>query len=181
MRIFPVKLGRAKFAGRKIQRRKPHAIAALRHRRQKIIFFRAKRRIRRRPRRDDPRHFPPHQLLGQPGIFHLLADGDFESLADELRDVSFSRMKRHAAHGNGHAFFLVAGGQCDLQFARRDNRVVKEKLVKIAQTEKQQGSGMVFFDGGVLPHQRRGRLGHRWDSCADYNKRNRADFSDGNH
>ena len=120
---------------------------------------------------DDPRDFAPHQFLGQARIFDLLADRDLESLADQLRDVAFGGVVRHAAHGNGDAFFFVARGERDLQFFGGQDGVVEEKLVEISQAEEQQGAGMLLLDGGILPHQRRGRLGHfKRASCADYNK-----------
>src|SRR5208282_154930 len=55
-----------------------------------------------------------------------------------------------------------AGGQRDLQFLRGQDGVIEEKFIKIAQTEKQKSSRMLFLDGGILPHQRCGRLGHCW-------------------
>ena len=160
--VLALELGGAKFAGGKVERGESHALAVLRDRREKIVFFRTQRGICRRARRDHSRHFPPHQLLGHARIFHLLADRDLESLANQLGDVSFGGVMGYAAHGNGDTFFLVAGGERDLQFARGQDRVVKEKLVEIPQAEEQQGAGMLFLDGGILPHQRSGRLGHLW-------------------
>ena len=66
----------------------------------------------------------------------------------------------YAAHGDGYAFFFVARGQSDLQFFCGEDGVVEEKLVEVSQAEEQQGSGVLLFDGGILPHQRGGRLGH---------------------
>ena len=66
----------------------------------------------------------------------------------------------HAAHGNRNTFFLVTRGKRYLQFARGEDGIVKKKLVKITQTKEEQRAGMLFLDGGILPHQRRGRLGH---------------------
>ena len=159
-RVFSLKFGGAKFAGGKIEGGESGALAGLRDRGEKIVFLGTERRIGRRARRDHARDFTPHQLLGQSRILHLLADGDLESLADQLRDVAFGSVVRHAAHGNGDAFFFVARGQRDLQFLRGQDGVVEEKLVEISQAKEQQGAGMLLLDGGILPHQRRGRLGH---------------------
>ncbi len=159
-RVFALELGGAKFAGGKVEGGEAHALAGLRDRGEKIVFLGTQRRICRRARRDYPSHFPPHQFLGQARILHLLADRDLESLADQLGDVAFGRVMGHAAHGDGDAFFLVARGEGDLQFARGQDGVVKEKLVEISQAKEQQGAGMLFLDGGILPHQRSGRLGH---------------------
>ncbi len=114
----------------------------------------------RRARREHARDLALHQLLGEPRVFHLLADGDLEALANELGNVVFRRVIGHAAHGNGDALFLVARGQRDLQLARGDHRVLEEELVEVAQAEEQQRVGMLFLDRGVLPHQRSGRLAH---------------------
>ena len=149
-----------KFPGRNIQRRKSHALSHLRDRGQKIIFVRPQRRIRRRSWRDHPRHFPPYQFLGEAWIFHLLANRDLESLANQLSDVPLGRVIGHAAHGNRDSFFFIAGGQRDLQLFRRHHGIVEEQFVEVAQPEKQECGGMIFLDRGILPHQRSGGLGH---------------------
>ena len=93
-------------------------------------------RVGRGSRREHARDLALHQLLGQPGILHLLADCDLESFANQFGNVVFRRVIRHAAHGNGGAFFLVARRERDLQFARRDDCVLEEQLVEIAQAEE---------------------------------------------
>ena len=40
--------------------------------------------------------------------------GNAVALLNQSRDIAFSGMIGHAAHGNGHAFFFVASGQCNL-------------------------------------------------------------------
>ncbi len=156
-----MKLGGAKLAGGKIERRETDVIAVLGNARQEIVFFRLKLRVSRRSRRDHARHFALYNLFRRPRVFHLFADGNLESLANQLGDIVLGRVIGHAAHRDGDAFFLVARGQRDLQFPGRDHRVFKKQLVEIAQAKEQQRAGMVFLDGCVLPHQRRGRLGHR--------------------
>ena len=158
---FARELRRAKLAGRKIERRKTHAIPDRRHRRQKVVLLRVQRRIRCRARRDHARHLAPHQLLRQARVFHLFADRDLEPAPDQFCDVALGGVVGHATHGDGHAFFFIARGQRDLQLARGQHRVVEEKLVEIPQPEEQQSVGMLFLDGGILPHQRRRGLGHR--------------------
>ncbi len=155
------KFCRSKLASRKIQRRKAYAITHRRHRRQKIVLLGVQRRIGRRPGSDHTRHLTTHQFGRQPRVFHLFADRDLVTAADQFRDVSLGRVVRHATHGNRHALFFVPRSQRNLQLARRQYRVIEEKLVEIPQPEKQQSVGMLFLDGGILPHQRRRGLGHR--------------------
>src|SRR5205807_2741025 len=90
--IFADKLGGAELAGREVQGGKTYAIAQVRNRRQKIVFFGTERGIRCRARRDDTRHLPPHQLFGHAWIFYLITDSNFESAANELGNVSLGRM-----------------------------------------------------------------------------------------
>ena len=159
--ISSAKLSRAKFAGREIERRETYFVALLGNACQEVVLLRLELRVGRRARRDHARHFALDDLLRHPRVFHLIADGDLESLANQLGDVVLRRVIRHAAHRNGDALFLVARSQRDLQLLGRDHRVFKEQLVEITQAKEQQRMGMLFLDGCILPHQRRGRLGHR--------------------
>ena len=158
--IVAGKFGGAKLAGRKIECGESRGISGARDAGQKVVLLRTKLRVGRGARRQYARDLALHQLLGEPRVFHLLADGDLEALANQLGDVVLGRVIRHAAHGNGDAFFLVARGERDLQLARGDDRILEEELVEVAQAEEQQRAGMLFLDRGVLPHQRRGGLAH---------------------
>ena len=80
--------------------------------------------------------FALDQRFGDARVLHLFADGDLESFADQLGNVTFGRVVRHAAHGYCDAFFLIARGQRNLQFLRRDHGVLEEKFVKVAQAEE---------------------------------------------
>src|ERR1035441_7104562 len=84
------------------------------------------------------------------------------SIVTEARDVAFGGVIGDAAHGDGRAFFLVAGGEGDLQLARGEDGVFEEELVKIAEAEEEEGVGHLLFDGVVLPHQRGGSVGAQW-------------------
>ncbi len=147
----------AKLSSGKIQRGKSHMLSHLRECGQEIVFLRPQQRIRRRPGSDHPRHFATNQLRadllpGQARIFHLLANGYFETFTDELPNVAFRRVVGHSAHGHRDAFLFVAGSERDLQLLRRHDGILEEKLIKVSQAKKQQGSGMIFLDGGILPH-----------------------------
>ena len=72
-----------------------------------------------RPGRDDAHDFAPDQPFAGAGLFHLVADGDFEAGAEQAREVGLGGVVGHAAHGDGLAALAIAGGQGDLQFARR--------------------------------------------------------------
>ena len=156
----PVKLGGAKFAGGQVERGESGGVSRPRHAGQEVVLLRAELCVDRGARRQHARDFALHQLLGHARVFHLLADGDLEALADELGDVVVGRVIRHAAHGDGRALFLVARGQRDLQLARGDHGVLEEELVEVAQAKEQKRAGMLFLDRGVLPHQWSGRLAH---------------------
>jgi hypothetical protein len=59
---------------------------------------------------DDADDFAADKLFARTGLLHLFADGDFETGADETRDISFGSVIGNAAHGNGLALFAIAGG-----------------------------------------------------------------------
>src|SRR3954447_10843506 len=63
---------------------------------------------------------------------------------------------RHTAHRNGIRRILVPGSQRYLELARTDESVLIEHLVKIAEPEKQDRSGVQLFNIQVLPKHRRG-------------------------
>src|ERR1035437_4423367 len=69
-------------------------------------------------------------------------------------------MEGDAAHGDGGALFLVAGGEGDFEFAGGDDGIFEEELVKIAEAEHEQGVGDLLLDVVVLPHERRGGVTH---------------------
>ena len=60
----------------------------------------------------------------------------------------------NSAHGQGDAIDLLARGEGDLELARGGDGVIEKELIKVADAEEEQRGGMLFLDGGVLPHQR---------------------------
>ena len=158
--VFALEFGGAKFSGGKIESGEACALSSLRDGREKIIFFGAQRRICRGAWGDDAGDLSSHQFLRNSRILNLLADGNLETLADQLRDVALGGVVRHTAHRNGDTFLFVARGEGDLQFFCGQNGIVEEEFVEISQAEEQQGAGMLLLDSGILPHQRRGRLVH---------------------
>jgi hypothetical protein len=73
----------------------------------------------------------------------------------ELRDVATSGVVRDAAHGHGVVAPLVTRGQREVQRLRRDQRVLEEHLVEIAEAEEHDPVGIPVLHVQVLPHERR--------------------------
>src|SRR5260221_2674245 len=105
--------------------------------------------------------FAAKEFFAEAGRFHLIADGDFETVADQASDVAVGGVIRHAAHGNGLTFFAVAGSERDLQFARGEDGVFVEEFVEIAEAEEQQRVRVTRFDRVVLLHEGCSRIAHR--------------------
>ncbi len=114
-----VDFGGAEFAGGDIDVGEAGARAVARDSCEVIVFVRAEQvRVGRGARRDDAGDFAAHQLLAGTGLFDLIADGHAIAASDEARDVAFGRVIGDAAHRDGGAFFLVARGEGDFEFAR---------------------------------------------------------------
>src|SRR3984957_8407120 len=111
-------------------------------------------------RRDDADDFATDDFLAGTGRFHLIADGDLESCADETRDIAVGGVIRDAAHGNRLALFAIARRECDLEFARCEDCVFVEQFVEIAEAEEKESVGIAGFDRLILLHQRCGGIGH---------------------
>src|SRR5713226_10574858 len=109
---------------------------------------------------DDAHDFTADKLLAGAGLLHLVADGDFETGANEARKVALGGVIRNAAHRDGLTLFAVARRERDLQLARGDDRVFVKKLVEIAETKQQQGVRIARLDSVILLHQRCGGLAH---------------------
>src|SRR5579859_7638820 len=90
-----------------------------------------------RSRRYDADDFAADDLLARSGRFHLIADGDFESGANETCDVAVGSVIRDAAHRNRLPLFAIARGKRDLELARGEDRVFVEEFVKISEAEEE--------------------------------------------
>jgi len=102
-----------------------------------------------RARGQDLDHLAFDHAARRPGVFHLLADGDLEPLAQELGQVGIDGVMGHAAHGD-----LLARGQGDPQDRGGRDRVLIEHLVKIPQAEEKESVRMLPLDPEVLVHHR---------------------------
>ena len=110
----------------------------------------------------------PAALLRLGRVFHLLAHGDAEALADEAREIGLGGMHWHAAHRNVLALMLAALGQLDVERRRGFLQILEEQLVEIAHAIEQQAIGMRALEIEILRHRRRRfgrsslRLGRRF-------------------
>jgi hypothetical protein len=82
---------------------------------EEIVFAGVEQRaIRGGARRYDAHNLAADQLLARAGQFHLIANRDFESGANQPRDVAFGSVVGNATHRNGLALFSIARSESDL-------------------------------------------------------------------
>ncbi len=72
---------------------------------------------------DDAHDLAAHEFFAGARLFHLVANGDLEAGANQSGEIAFCGVIGNAAHGDGLAFFPIAGGEGDLEFARSDHGV----------------------------------------------------------
>jgi len=113
------------------------------------------RRVGQRSRRDDARHGALDRPLAGCRIADLLTDHCRFAELDQPRQIGLQRMERHAAHADRDASRLAAGGQRDVEKARRLLGIVVEQLVEIAHPVEEQRIRMVGLERQVLNHHRR--------------------------
>ncbi len=127
---------------------------------QVVISFRSQGWIDGGAGGEDPGDLAADDLLGELGIFHLLADGDPVALAQKAREVVVGGVVGHTAHGDRP--FFIPCRECDLQFSRGNLRIFKKELVEVAHAEKEQGIGILTLGGRVLAHEGRSGSVGRW-------------------
>jgi hypothetical protein len=76
---------------------------------------------------------------------------------DEPGNVAVSRVVRNPRHGDANAFAHLPAGKHDIQDSRRDLRVALERLVKISETEEENGVRESLLDLEILAANRRHR------------------------
>src|SRR5215471_19283352 len=86
-------------------------------------------------RSDDAYNLAAYEFFAGARLVHLVANGDLEAGANQSGEIAFRGVIGNAAHGDGLAFFAIAGGQRDLEFTRSDHGIFVKQLVKIAQSE----------------------------------------------
>ena len=120
---------------------------------QKVIAaFIQHRCLNDRTRRDHAHNIALDQSLGGLGVFYLLANRHLITLAHQATNIAFAGVIGHAAHGRTLFLSAVAAGQRQFQFTRDQNGIVKEHLIKIAQTIKQNIIAALLLDLEVLLH-----------------------------
>ena len=102
------------------------------------------------PRRKDADDFAADDAFGLFRILDLFAEGDFVSRGDQLGDVPFDRMVRHAAHGDPPAFPGFPRGQRDLEEPRSQHGVVVEHLIKIPEAKEEDAPRVLTLDVVIL-------------------------------
>ena len=120
--------------------------------------------VQHRTRSDHADDVPLHKPLGRGGILCLLADGHLVALGDEAGDVALGGVVGDAAHGHLFVkrliFVLVAGGEGEIQLSGGGPGIGAEHLIKIAQTEEQDGVLVLLLDLQILLHHG-GQLSHK--------------------
>ena len=102
--------------------------------------------------RDNADHFPLHHALGCPGVLYLLADRGLISLFHKTRQVAVDGMERHAAHRRPLRQAAALPGQSQFQLPRYDLGVLKEHLIEISETVKEDTARILFFGLEVMLH-----------------------------
>ena len=92
------------------------------------------------------------------GRFDLLGNRDAASGLDQAGEVTFGRMHRHAAHGDGLAAVLPPRSQRDVEDIGGFARVFEEQFEEIAHAIEQQATASLLLQGKILFHHR-GRFG----------------------
>ena len=118
---------------------------------EEVVAVRAEGRIDGGAGGEDAGDLAANDLLGELGVFHLLADGDAVALAQKAGDVGLGGVVGDSAHGDGA--FPIPGGEGNLQLAGGGLRVVKKEFVKVAHAEEEQGVRIERFGPHVLAHE----------------------------
>ena len=150
------KRGRVKSAGRQLHPGQPRRAFAEHDRRQVVARARIEQGVvGDRAGGDDARHFAPHEALGLPGVFDLVADRHAQAGGDQLAQVAFELMVGKARHRR-RVFALVAAGERQAQHAGGRLGVFEKHLVEVAHAKQQQRIGTRRLGVLVLLHHGRG-------------------------
>ena len=112
-------------------------------------------RVGHRAGRHDPRDLALDRALGGGGVADLFADRDRFAELDQLGEILFHRVIRHARHRDRRAGRCAAGGERDVEERRRPLRVLVEQLVEVAQAIEHEFVRVLRLEAQVLLHHRR--------------------------
>ena len=117
-----------------------------------VALFGKKARLKQCAGSNHTNDFTAHKSLCLRGVLDLLANGNLVILFNQSSNVSFIGMERNTAHGC--AFFLatISARKREFQFARCQNGVVKEHLVEVSETVKDDIILVLIFDFPILLH-----------------------------
>jgi len=146
-----VEFGGAEFSGGEVEQGDCRCWAVFVEGGEEVVLFLAECGVECRAGGEDACDFATDDLLGELGVFHLFADGDAETFAQQALQIPFGCVVGDAAHGDGA--FAVAGGEGDLQLAGGDEGVVVEELVEVAHAEEEQGVGVFLLGRCPLAHE----------------------------
>src|SRR5260370_16629161 len=76
------------------------------------------------------------KLFSRAGLLHLVADRDFETSTDQTRNIALGAVIRHAPHGNGLAFFPVAGSERNLPLSPHHPPIFLTYFLQISQAPR---------------------------------------------
>jgi len=107
-----------------------------------------------RARRDDAHHLAFDGALRSGYIAHLLGNRHRFAELDQLAEVAFQRMHRHAGHHHGLPRAGAARRERDVEQAVGLARVVVEDFVEVAHAEEDERVGVLGFQAQVLLHDR---------------------------
>ena len=93
-----------------------------------------------------------HESLCKGGILYLLANGNLVVLFDQLAHVPLVRVERNTAHRRAFCLAAISACKCELELTRGNDGVVKEHLVKISETVKNDIILILIFDFPILLH-----------------------------
>ncbi len=118
---------------------------------------------------DDTDNFPADRAFAgaRPGVFHLLGDGDTEAAAYQASEVGVGGVDRDAAHRDGIAGMLAAGGEGDVEGGRGGFRIGEEQFVEVAHAEEQKRVRVIGLHGEPLGHDGGGAGGIRAGEWAE--------------
>ena len=120
-----------------------------------------------RTRRKDPNDVPLDQALCLGRVLHLLTDGHLIPFGDQPGHIAFIAVEGHTAHGRPLRQAALLAGKGEVQLSGCCKRILKEHLIKIPDTVKEDLIFMLPLDLHILLHhgrqlfRRGGKLCHK--------------------